>query len=110
MIPKFGELMLPVLTVCGGRDRIHRKELTEILADQFDLTVEERNQLKDSGRETLFLNRVGWADFHLRKAGLVNSNRGVISITEEGKRLLERKPEKIDKRYLFDIFQNIKNT
>lgn len=35
----------------------------------------------------------GWAGFHLRKAGLVDdSKRGILCITEEGKKLLAMKP------------------
>ncbi len=102
MIPKYQKLMLPMLKICRDGQEFHRNELKKILADQFNLTNEERNQLKPSGGQTLFENRVGWAAFELKKAGLVNQKKSIVSITEDGKRILEKNPQKIDRNFLLD--------
>lgn len=95
--------MLPILKICKDGKKLHRSELTNILADQFELTKEERNQLKPSGGQTLFENRVGWATFDLKKAGLVNREKGVVSITEEGGKILQQNISQIDRKFLLTI-------
>ena len=103
MIPQYWKLMLPILKICKNGKTLHRSELTNILVDQFELTQEERNQLKPSGGQTLFENRVGWATFDLKKAGLVNREKGIVSITDDGKRILEQNPIQIDRKFLHTI-------
>lgn len=64
-IPDFQTLMLPVMeSVHDGRG--HRVgNVVDELANQFDLTDEERQALLPSGRAKLFYNRVAWAKTHL---------------------------------------------
>ena len=79
MIPKYWELMLPILKLCKDGKKFHRSELAKILADEFELTSEERDQMKPSGGQTLFENRVGWAAFDMKKAGLVNRENASVN-------------------------------
>jgi restriction system protein len=103
IIPKYWRLMLPILKICKDDKKFHRSELANILANQFELTQEERNQLKPSGGQTLFENRIGWATFDLQKAGLVNREKGIVSITGDGKDILEQNPTQIDRKFLHTI-------
>lgn len=44
----------------------------------------------DSGRQSVFNNRIGWCRTYLKKAGLIESpSRARFVITEEGKKVLE---------------------
>ncbi|HCL87151.1 MAG TPA: restriction endonuclease, partial [Comamonadaceae bacterium] len=53
-IPDFQTLMLPLLSHAGdGREHAFR-DAVEVLADNFRLTLEDRQQLLPSGRAPLF--------------------------------------------------------
>lgn len=108
-IPKFQELMLPLLKLLEeGKERSTR-EAIETLAAQFKLTPEERQTLLPSGQQPVFDNRVGWARTYLKKAGLLESpRRGWLRITELGRTVLQQHPDRIDVAFLmrFSTFQD----
>lgn len=112
-IPKYDEIMLPLLAAIKSGDLFNVSDLTETLADQFKLSEEELRTLLPSGKQAIFRNRVGWAKTYLKKAGLLDSpERGTIKITERGLSVLKENLKAIDKNYLmnfeeFKDFQNI---
>lgn len=95
-IPDYQTLMLPVLKIAAeGETRVPL--VAEIIADQFGLSDEEREEMLPSGKQRLLHNRVHWAKFYMAKAGLLNSpKRGVFEASLEGKALLSTKPVRID--------------
>jgi len=100
-IPDYQSIMLPLLKLAGDQQEHKMKEITDTLADQFNLTEEERKTQIPSGTQSLFYNRVGWARTYLVKAGLLNTpNRGYIKITESGLKLLAEKPREINNKIL----------
>lgn len=109
-IPDFQTLMLPVLAEAAkGEARIG--DVVERLADQFDLSAEDRSRLLPSGRQTTFANRVHWAKSYLGKAGLVElTRRAHFQITPRGHEVLARPPERIDIKFLtrFPEFQSFR--
>jgi restriction system protein len=51
----------------------------------------------ESGKQSVFGNRVGWAKTYLDKAGLISSvRRGVYRITAAGKAVLAERPKEIN--------------
>ncbi|MFS8976859.1 restriction endonuclease [Cupriavidus necator] len=89
--------MLPVLRLAADGEEHRFRDVVETLADEHELTDEERNTLLPSGTAPLFDNRVGWARTYLKQAGLVTSRkRGYFNITERGRTLLARNPARID--------------
>lgn len=69
----------------------------ERLAIQFDLSDEERAARLPSGLARTFDNRVGWAATYLYRVGLLGRPmRSVYVITERGRDVLERHPERVD--------------
>jgi restriction system protein len=100
-VPDFQSVMLPFLEALqDGQERIVR-ELTEQLAQRFNLTDAERQELLASGQQTVFSNRVAWAKTHLKNAGLLlNPTRGKVSISEAGKQVLLQKPSIVNCRFL----------
>jgi restriction system protein len=100
-IPDFQSAMLPVLRLAqDGKDHMLR-EAVEAIAVEFKATEGERNELLPSGRQRRLHNRVGWAKTYLQKAGLVEPNgRGRFRITSRGREVLQRKPSRIDMKFL----------
>lgn len=107
MIPDYQSLMLPLLIAIQDGQEYRMSDVVDRLADEFDLTREERTQLLPSGQDKVFKNRVGWAKFYLKKAGLIDSKRrGIFHISAQGKEVLSRRPGIIDNDFLmqFDDF------
>ena len=104
--------MLPVLKLAADGEEHKFSQAVEELADEFNLSTEERNELLPSGSQAVFNNRVGWARSYLKQAGLLASpKRGFFTITPKGIELLGTNPEKIDISVLeqFPEFIEFKN-
>lgn len=99
-IPDFQSAMLPVLRAFNNG----AKSVADVLPSlklEFQISDEEAETLLPSGRITTLQSRAHWARTYLSKAGLLTSpsrNRHVI--TEMGRDLLSRNPERIDMRVL----------
>lgn len=107
-VPKYHELMKPMLTAVQDGRVYTIKEVGDILAQKLHLSDADLVERLPSGRSTVFKNRVGWAKNYLKKAGLlVSPARGKIVITEKGKSVLVDNPQTIDYKYLaqFSSFQ-----
>lgn len=103
-IPKYDEIMLPLLRLLGDGQPHHQRELSMQIADHFKLTDEERNLLLPSTTSTYVRNRTGWAGFHLRKAGLADlPKEATLQITPQGADLLKNPPPKIDRSLLMQF-------
>lgn len=101
MIPDYQTLMLPLLKLIDDGKEHEFKKLIDILATKFNLTEEEKNEFLPSGQSLLFPNRVGWARTYLKKAGLLDApRRGIIIITERGKKTLNENLTEINVKYL----------
>lgn len=99
-IPSYQEVMLPLLKLINeGRTTV--KECIPIIADQFELSEMERQELIPSGTQTVIANRIHWARTYLGKAGALESiKRGHHKITDLGKEILARKPIEISNETL----------
>jgi len=96
-IPNYQTIMLPLLKLASDGKEHKFSQAVEELADEFNLSTEERNELLPSGSQAVFNNRVGWARSYLKQAGLLESpKRGFFTITSKGTELLGTNPEKID--------------
>ena len=100
MIPDYQTLMRPILeSAQEGEVRIG--EIVDRLADRFDLSEEERNELLPNGRQVRFTNRVHWAKSRLNRAGLVKlTRRAYFIITDRGKQALADVGATINNAYL----------
>src|SRR4051812_5627347 len=96
-VPDFQTLMRPLLAYGhdGGEKKIG--EAIKALADEFQLTESERQQLLPSKKQTTIQNRVYWARFYLDKAGAVKkTSHSHFIITNRGQELLQKYPKRID--------------
>jgi restriction system protein len=107
-IPTYDVLMLPVLRLCAEKLWVMR-DLVVRVADDFTLSPPEREQMIPSGTMTVITSRVQWAKTYLKQAGLVEQpKRAHVQITERGREVLARNPEKIDTALLqgFEEFRD----
>lgn len=112
MIPDYQSLMLPLLKLVSDGSEYKFRDIIEALATAFNLTDGERRELLASGTQALFDNRVAWAKTYLKKAGLLDSpKRGVLSLSEEGKKVVANNPDKVDVQFLmqFPAFVEFRN-
>jgi len=101
MIPDYQTLMLPLLKIISDGSEHKFNDIVEALANDFNLTEEERKELLPSGTAFLFSNRAGWARTYLKKAGLLDGpKRGIVVITQRGKGVLAENPLTINVKYL----------
>jgi restriction system protein len=114
MIPDYQSIMLPLLKLTSDKMEHRINDLVDKLAEQFDLTDDERKELLPSGQTFIFGSRVGWARTYLKKAGLLDApKRGIALITQRGLDILKTNPKHIDVSTLkqfpeFLEFHNIK--
>ena len=100
-IPKYDELMKPMLEAISDGNKYTIKSLERILAYKEKITEQELQEMLPSGTQTVFKNRIGWAKTYLKKAGLIDSPaRATIEITDAGRQVLKDNPDKIDIAYL----------
>jgi restriction system protein len=71
------------------------------LAREFALTQDDIEELIPSGRVTTFQSRVGWATTYLYRTGLIDRpRRAVYAITDRGREMLRRYPDRVDLKAL----------
>ncbi|MBF0259894.1 MAG: restriction endonuclease [Desulfamplus sp.] len=101
MIPKYEEIMLPLLKYLAD-EKVHGlNDAHDDLAKHFRLTDDELRELLPSGRQPIFRNRVCWARTYLKKAGLLTSpKRAHFSISDRGISLLKENPTEITSKFL----------
>ena len=99
-IPSYDALMLPVLRLCADRVWPMRELITRI-ADDLQLSPEERSQELRSGGTRVIASRVSWAKTYLKQAGLVEQpKRAMVVATPAGRDLLASAPNRIDSAVL----------
>jgi restriction system protein len=93
--------MLPLLKVAADGQEHRFGDAIGRLADEFNLTEDERKQPLPSGPQPVFSNRVGWAKTYLVQAGLLEATkRAHFKITNRGQKILAEPPMRIDNDYL----------
>jgi restriction system protein len=113
MIPDYQAVMRPLLELGSDGQPHVLVETIKRLADQFNLSPEEREELLPSGKQRRFENRVRWARTYLGKAGLLAApSRGVFQITQRGLELLRSTsgPLNITQFEQYPEFVEFKNT
>ena len=112
-VPDYQTLMLPLLKIAADEKEHSLKEALDVLSKEFDLSADELSELLPSGTQTIIYNRIGWARTYMKKAGLLTApKRGHFQITERGKELLQKNPDKINVKLLnqYDEFISFRAT
>lgn len=96
-MPGFQEFMRPMLALAADGVVHTIAEARDHIAAHFSLTEAERGEILPSGRQRRFDNRIAWAKVHLDAADLVVSPaRGQFAITDRGRDVLARYPDRVD--------------
>jgi restriction system protein len=104
MIPDFQLAMLPLLEKMKDESIHNPESLRQYAIDYFKITEEEQKLKTPNGKQILFYNRLAWSISYLRTGGLIYSpERGRYKITDLGKQVLKKPPEKITIKYLKSI-------
>lgn len=96
MIPKYDEILIPVLRELKSGNVIRPKDLETSLADYFQLTEEEIEAVYPSGngRWPIFLDRIRWAFTYLFIAELIERpQKGNYKISKKGLTMLTTSTE-----------------
>lgn len=95
-VPDYQTLMLPVLTALSDGQACTAAALRDRVAEAIDLTEGERAERIPSGSR-VFDSRVHWAVTYMVQAGLLDRpKRGVVELTDRGRRLLDTGPRRVD--------------
>ncbi|MFO0834306.1 MAG: restriction endonuclease [Phycisphaerales bacterium] len=100
-VPEYQEFMLPWLKAAADRKELSVAEATDVLADLFKLSAEDRTTLLPSATQTRLRNRVQWAAYYLFRSGLLERvSRGRYRVTPSGAKVLASNPENVDNAFL----------
>jgi len=100
-IPDYQSLMRPLLAFAFDGTEKNINDAIVGIANQLNLSEEDRHQLLPSGKQAVFANRVHWARTYLDKAGAIRrTRRSHFIITDRGKELLATNPDRIDVKVL----------
>ncbi|MBH5319372.1 restriction endonuclease [Paenibacillus sp. GSMTC-2017] len=103
-VPNYQVIMLPLLRFSSDEMEHSLRESVDFLAEYFQLTEDERQEMLPSGKQTLFQNRVAWASTYLRKSLLLEATkRGSFKITERGAAVVKQNPTEINVRFLMQF-------
>jgi hypothetical protein len=92
-IPDYLTIMAPIMNCFSSKETLSLPECTELVANLFKLTKEEREQMQQGADQTTVYNRTAWALVHLAKAGLLRRpGRGAYSITRRGTDVITASP------------------
>ena len=104
-VPDFQSLMLPLLNLAGDGLQHTSAEAVERLAQEFQLSDDDRKELLPSGKQSRFNNRVGWTTTYLKKSGLLRAvGIGRFQLTDRGRDVLTNPPASIDVSFLESRF------
>jgi restriction system protein len=112
-IPEYQTFMRPLLAFGADGQEKNIRDAINAIADKLHLSPEDRQLLVPSGKQTVLDNRVHWARTYLDKAGaLKRTRRSHFVVTDRGKELLKKHPDRIDGHVLqqFPEFLAFKNT
>ena len=111
-VPGYQEFMLPLVKLAADGQEHKIADAIDALADQFDVSEQDREIVLPSGTQPRLYNRVTWALTYLTKSLLLEKSaaRGRFKIAPRGAVVLKTNPPRIDNAFLtqFDEFREFK--
>ena len=72
-VPDFQSFFLPLLQYSSDAELHSTEEAYDAMADHFELSREDRQEMLPSGKQATYKNRIAWARVYLSKALLLES-------------------------------------
>lgn len=105
-VPKYDEMMLPILQMLGQASEgqiFTSREIRDFICERFDLTDTDRAETIPSGLPR-YMNNTQWACTYLKQARLIESpKRAMFRITKRGREYLGRETAYISKNKLMEF-------
>ena len=93
-VPGFQEMMYPVLQIYSDGKEYRPREIEQRVADNMNISEEDRQLLLPSEVQTVLRNRVNWAVYYLYRSGLLKHVKyGTYQITKIGSDELKQTTE-----------------
>jgi len=100
-IPVFWEFFYPILDSLKNDDILTMELIESKIVPSMQLSPDELLEMTAGGTRTKIKDRIYWGKSYLKAAGLVRyPKRGSAQITDEGKNVLNEKPQPLDINYL----------
>lgn len=100
-MPTWEDLMIPTLRVLSDGVVRHKRDFQILVADEANLTDDQRTEMFPSGTQVKYQNRIGWGVSYLANVGALHRpKRGYYQITEAGIELLRRFPNRVTEHEL----------
>lgn len=100
MIPKYDEMILPILKIIGDGKEYNNSKIEDELSKVFNLTDEDRKIKHKSGVRVVY-DRISWAKSYMKQAKLIEvPERGIFNISARGLQVLEDDVDLVDREYL----------
>lgn len=100
MIPKYDEMILPILKIIADGKEYNNSEIEDQLSKVFNLTDEDRKIKHKSGVRVVY-DRISWAKSYMKQAKLIEvPERGIFNISARGLQVLEEDINLVDREYL----------
>lgn len=109
-IPRFHETFNPILEILSDGEILKSRELIKKVIEKFyaNLPKDLLEQKTKSG-EVLIENRIAWGKSYLKKGGYIHfPKRGLVQITDKGKRQTQKLTLKQLENESFDFYSNEK--
>ncbi|MFL2813434.1 MAG: winged helix-turn-helix domain-containing protein, partial [Candidatus Puniceispirillales bacterium] len=110
-VPTFETYLLPILKQYKNGNKMHIKDVRNLVAKELNLTQEDLEEMTQGGNEYKHNDRVYWSRTYLSKSGLLEGARGFYTITDEGKKLLNENPSTLSRKDLerYESFREFKS-
>lgn len=103
-IPDFPSFLLPTLRAFADGAPRNRKQVRDFVIRELQLNDNDLSVMLRDQRTPVYHDRTHWAVYYLHRAGALDrAQRGVYRITDRGRVLLQRCPEKITVRDLMEF-------
>jgi len=100
MIPKYDEMILPILKIISDGKEYNNSKIEDELSKVFNLTDEDRKIKHKSGVRVVY-DRISWAKSYMKQAKLIEvPERGIFNISARGLQVLEDDVDLVDREYL----------
>ena len=100
MIPKYDEMILPILKIIADGQEYNNSKIEDELSKVYNLTDEDRKIKHKSGVRVVY-DRISWAKSYMKQAKLIEvPERGIFNISARGLEVLEEDIDLVDREYL----------